>query len=98
MTGVTWNRPSSKTSAENPVLWCEPRILVTRTRRCTSTSVIGCILSSSISSERKITSSHGGGLRSKRDEVSKANYNRAQVGTTKNNNHQQKTTKDNETS
>src|SRR6267378_3095533 len=33
MTGTTWKRPSSNTRAENPVLWCEPRIFWTRIRR-----------------------------------------------------------------
>src|SRR6266571_2229890 len=33
MTEVTWNRPSSNTRAENPVLWCDPRIFTTRIRR-----------------------------------------------------------------
>src|SRR5437660_10212162 len=40
ITDVTWNRPSSKTSAENPVRWWAPRIFDTRMRRCTSTSAI----------------------------------------------------------
>src|SRR5437016_11387838 len=46
ITDVTWNRPYSKTSAENPVRWCARRIFDTRVRRCASTSVIWCILSS----------------------------------------------------
>src|SRR2546428_576893 len=72
MTGVTWKRPSSKTRAENPVLWCEPRIFWTRIRRWISTSEIGCILSSIIPSARYVSSRRGCGASSPRYDASDA--------------------------
>src|SRR5438876_6091094 len=72
ITDVTWNRPSSKTSAENPVRWCAPRIFDTRIRRWTSTSVIWCILSSRIPSARNVSSRRGWGASSPRNGASLA--------------------------
>src|SRR5438093_982338 len=72
MTGVTWKRPSSKMRAENPVLWCEPRIFWTRIRRWISTSEIGCILSSMIPSARYASSRRGCGASSPRYDASDA--------------------------
>src|SRR2546422_104317 len=80
MTGVTWKRPSSKMRAENPVLWCEPRIFWTRIRRWISTSEIGCILSSMIPSARYASSRRGCGASSPRHDASDAASASTRVG------------------